>query len=114
MSDNTKTSQRKRRHLRVKSRIDDNKPRLVVFRSLNHIYAQIIDDQNSKTLASASDLDLKGKKSKKEKAREVGKLLAKKATEAQIDTCVFDRAGYRYHGRVKELADGAREGGLKF
>ncbi len=94
-------------------------PRLNVFRSLNHIYAQVIDDVNGVTLASASSKDkmlaseLDGK-SKKEKAEIVGKTVAERAKDAGISQVVFDRGGYLYHGRVKALADGAREGGLKF
>ncbi len=89
-----------------------DKPRLAVFRSSQHIYAQIIDDLKSQTLVSESDLKLKG--SKKEKAFEVGKKLAEKALKIKISTVVFDRGGFLYHGRVEELAKGAREGGLKF
>lgn len=89
-----------------------DKPRLAVFRSSQHIYAQIIDDLKSQTLVSESDLKLKG--SKKEKAFEVGKKLAEKALKLKINTVVFDRGGFLYHGRVEELAKGAREGGLKF
>lgn len=88
-------------------------PRLTVYRSSKHIYAQLIDDENSLTLASASDIKLETK-NKSEKASEVGKELAKKAKTKKIEKVVFDRNGYRYHGRVKALADGAREGGLKF
>ncbi len=111
----SKHSRRKVRHERIRSVIiTHDKPRLVVFRSLKHIYGQILDDTAHKTLASASDLQLKGKMTKKEKAKAVGKLLAEKAKVKQISSCVFDRAGFQYHGRVKELADGAREGGLQF
>jgi large subunit ribosomal protein L18 len=94
------------------------RPRLTVFRSLNHIYAQLIDDANNVTLAAASSRsaeiadDLKKAKSKTEKAGIVGALLAKKASEKEIKTVVFDRGGYSYHGRVKALADGARKEGL--
>ena len=97
-----------------------NVPRLTVYRSLTNIYAQLIDDSDGKTLASASSLskevseELKGAKSKIEKSKIVGNLLAKKALEKKISTVVFDRNGYKYHGRVQALADGAREGGLKF
>lgn len=91
-------------------------PRLFVFRSNQHIYAQLINDDNSKVLASASDKDLKAKKGEKKSdvAKDVGKLIAKKAIESKIEKVVFDRGGIVYHGRVKALADGAREGGLKF
>ena len=91
-------------------------PRLCVFRSNKNIYAQIIDDVNGKTLVSASTLekDFEAGGSKKESAKKVGIAVAKKAVAANIKTVVFDRGGYQYHGRVKELADGAREGGLEF
>jgi large subunit ribosomal protein L18 len=84
----------------------------VVFRSLKHIYAQLVDDATSRTLATVSDQKLSGKKS--EKSTEVGKLIAQKAKDAGVTSVVFDRAGYRYHGRVKAVADGAREAGLEF
>jgi large subunit ribosomal protein L18 len=109
---------RKRRHRRVRGRVQGTaeRPRLVVSRSNRGIGAQLVDDLEGKTLASASWVGLaksfKGAKS--EQAAEVGKLLAKNAKAAGIDACVFDRAGYLYHGRVKALADGAREGGLSF
>ena len=95
------------------------RPRLSVFRSNRYIYAQIIDDQNGKTLAAASSLekDLRAKfaaHSNAAAAGEVGKLIAERAKEAGISSVVFDRGGYRYHGRVKALADAAREGGLSF
>lgn len=112
---------RQRKHERVRKRISGTpeRPRLNVFRSLKHIYAQIIDDTTGTTLVSASTVDeaLKGKLnsgSNKEAAREVGKLLARKALEKGITKVVFDRGGYLYHGRVRELAEGAREGGLEF
>ncbi|KNF08035.1 50S ribosomal protein L18 [Gottschalkia purinilytica] len=112
---------RQKRHMRVRKTVNGTpeRPRLNVYRSLNHIYAQIIDDVAGKTLISASTLDkeLKEKVSStgnKEAAKEVGKLVAKKALEKGIETVVFDRGGYLYHGRVKELADGAREAGLRF
>jgi large subunit ribosomal protein L18 len=105
---------RYRRHLRVRKRVSGTaeRPRLVVFRSLKHIYAQLVDDTTSRTLATVSDHKLAGKKS--EKSTEVGKLIAQKAKDAGFSSVVFDRAGYRYHGRVKAVADGAREGGLEF
>ena len=90
------------------------KPRLTVFRSNTQIYAQLIDDVNGKTLASAPSLGLKDKVNKIEQAAKVGALLAKVAMEAGITEVVFDRNGYLYHGRVKQLADAAREAGLKF
>ena len=90
------------------------RPRLTVFRSNKQIYAQVIDDTTGKTLASASSLKMEEKAPKKEIAAKVGELIAKKALEAGITTVVFDRNGYLYHGRVKEVADAARNGGLKF
>jgi large subunit ribosomal protein L18 len=99
---------RQERHRRVRGKISGTKerPRLCVFRSAKHIYAQLIDDEKNVILFSADDRDLKGKPV--EKAFEVGKIIGKKAKEA-----VFDKAGYRYHGRVKAVAEGAREAGLK-
>lgn len=109
---------RLKRHMRVRSKISGTPetPRLNVFRSSKHIYAQIIDDVNGVTLASASSLDkdFKGNGGNKEGAMEVGKAVAKAAKKAGITEVVFDRGGYIFHGRVKELADGARDGGLKF
>jgi large subunit ribosomal protein L18 len=108
-----KSSRRKR--VRAKVIGTANRPRLNVFRSLKHLRAQIIDDNAGKTLVSASDTELKLKKGTKvDKAQEVGKLIAKKAQEKGISQVVFDRASYKYHGRVKALADAAREAGLKF
>ena len=109
---------RLRRHRRVRAKVRGSaeRPRLVVFRSNRGIEAQLVDDIAGKTLASASHLGLgksfKGDKSKQ--ANEVGKRLAAAAKEAGVQSCVFDRAGYLYHGRVKALADAAREGGLEF
>ncbi|ORX22290.1 50S ribosomal protein L18 [Thermoanaerobacterium sp. PSU-2] len=111
---------RKRRHLRVRKKISgtSERPRLSVYKSLSHIYAQLIDDVNGVTLAHASTLDpeLKSvaKGANKESAKLVGKLIAKKALEKGIKDVVFDRGGYVYHGVVRELADAAREGGLNF
>ncbi len=112
---------RLRKHERVRKKITGNaeRPRLCVFRSSKHIYAQIIDDVSSTTLVAASSLDeaLKGKldySGNKEAAKEVGKLIGTKAIEKGIKQVVFDRGGYLYHGRIKELADGAREAGLEF
>lgn len=106
------------RHTRVRGKISGTaaRPRLNVFRSLSNIYAQLIDDVKGVTLASASTLDkeFNGYGGNKEAAREVGKLIAKRAAEKGITKVVFDRGGNIYHGRVKELAEGAREGGLKF
>jgi large subunit ribosomal protein L18 len=104
------------RHNRVRSKISGSaqKPRLSVFRANRHIYAQLIDDLSGKTLASVSSLEIKTKAKKSELAMEVGKALAAKAKEKNISEAVFDRGGFAYHGRVKALAEGAREGGLKF
>ncbi len=108
---------RRQRALRVRASLSSSispKLRISVFRSLNHIYAQVIDDQTQKTLASASSLQLeKSNKSKKDVAKLVGIELAKKALEAKLENLCFDRGSYLYHGRVKSLADGLREGGLK-
>lgn len=112
-----KYEKRQRRHKKIRAKIfgTADRPRLSVFRSPKHIYAQLIDDDKGKILASASDLEFKGKKkAKTDKAKEIGNLIAKKAVENKIEKAVFDRGGYKYHGRVKALADGAREGGLKF
>ncbi|MFN3974997.1 MAG: 50S ribosomal protein L18 [Dehalococcoidia bacterium] len=110
-----------RRHLRIRKRVrgTPTRPRLAVFRSNQHIYAQIIDDTRGHTLASASDLDPEVRdlcvgKRKTERATLVGRLLAQRAKSAGIERVVFDRGGFRYHGRVKALADAAREGGLQF
>ena len=112
---------RKKRHLRVRNKISGTpeRPRLNVFRSNKQIYAQLIDDVNGVTLAAASTLDkeLKGQieyGGNKEAAKKVGEAIAKRALEKGIETVAFDRGGFLYHGRVKELADGAREAGLKF
>jgi large subunit ribosomal protein L18 len=114
----TKPQARARRHRRVRGKIfgTAERPRLVVFRSNRGIEAQLIDDLEGKTLAGASWLNLKKsfKGNKTEQAAEVGKLLAANAKKVDVDTVVFDRGGYLYHGRVKALADAAREGGLKF
>ncbi len=101
---------------KIRSRVTGTtaKPRLSVFRSNKQIYAQLIDDANGSTLASASSRSISDKVNKVEIAKIVGKSLAEKALAAGITTCVFDRGGYLYHGRVKSLAEGAREGGLIF
>ena len=118
MSTLTVRKARERRHKRVRTKVfgTAERPRLVVFRSNRGIEAQLVDDLAARTLASASWLQLpksfKGTKS--EQAAEVGKLVAAAAKKAGVETCVFDRGGYLYHGRVKALADGAREGGLQF
>lgn len=113
----TKTDRRTRIQLRIRKKITGTaeRPRVAVFRSNNQIYAQIIDDVAGKTLASSSSLEFaKAKAPKSELAAQVGKALAEKALAAKIENVVFDRGGYLYHGRVKALAEGAREGGLKF
>ena len=118
MSTLTVREARERRHKRVRGKVigSAERPRLVVFRSNRGIEAQLVDDLEGKTLAAASWLHLKKsfKGSKSEQAAEVGKLLAANAKKANVETVVFDRGGYLYHGRVKALADAAREGGLKF
>ena len=110
---------RRKRHQRIRLHLagTQDRPRLAVFRSLNHIYAQVIDDASGTTLAAASTVekDLRGSTSTKtEEAAVVGRLLAERAKAAGISHVVFDRAGFRYHGRVKSLADAAREAGLEF
>jgi large subunit ribosomal protein L18 len=113
----TVRSARQRRHKRVRGKISGTaeRPRLVVTRSNRGIVAQLVDDTAGRTVASASWLQVKSfKGDKKGQAAEVGKLLAEKAKSAKIDAAVFDRGGYLYHGRVKALAEAAREGGLKF
>lgn len=109
---------RAKRHARVRAKISGTPecPRLNVFRSTKHIYAQLIDDVNGVTLASASTMDkeFEGAGGNVEAARKVGQMIAKRALDKDIKDVVFDRGGYLYHGRVKELAEGAREGGLNF
>jgi large subunit ribosomal protein L18 len=108
---------RQRRHRRVRGKVSGTaeRPRLSVFRSNRGVFAQLVDDEAGCTLASASWLDVRSLKgTKTEQASEVGKALARAARDAGIETCVFDRSGYLYHGRVKALAEGAREGGLEF
>jgi large subunit ribosomal protein L18 len=117
MSQLTTRQSRARRHKRVRKYVSGTaeRPRLVVFRSNRGIGAQLVDDNAGKTLAAASWLDVRDAKgAKTEQAAEVGKLLADKAKAAGVKTVVFDRGGYLYHGRVKALADAAREGGLQF
>ena len=122
MSDSTiekKRELRGRRKARIRFKVSGSadRPRLSVYRSLNHIYAQVIDDASGKTLAAASTLspELKDAKGKKlAQAKEVGKLVAKKCQDAKIAAVVFDRNGFNYHGRIAAVAAGAREGGLKF
>ena len=111
----TREQQRNRRHLRVRKKVTgtSERPRLVVFRSLKHITAQLVDDTAGRTLMTVSSNDLlTGKKT--QKSTEVGQRIAARAKAAGITKVVFDRAGYQYHGRVKAVADGAREGGLEF
>ena len=117
----SKIEARKRRHSRVRKKVlgSQERPRLNIFKSLNHIYAQIIDDFEGKTLvaASSNDKELKGKiktGGNVEAAKTVGGLIAKRAVDKGITKIVFDRSGYPYHGRVKALADAAREKGLQF
>ena len=110
----TNSERRRRRQLRVRNHLagTGERPRLVVYRSLKHIAAQIVDDDTRRTLMAVSDQGITGNKT--QRATEVGKRIAAKAKESGVSKIVFDRAGYRYHGRVKALADGAREGGLEF
>ncbi len=112
----TKRQARLRRHRRVRAKVAGtaDRPRLVVSRSNRGIAAQLVDDQAGRTLAAASSKAAASSDSKKEQASEVGKALAAAAKKAGIEACVFDRAGYLYHGRVQALAEGAREGGLQF
>ena len=114
-----KRSARIRRHLRVRKKIagTSNRPRLVVSRSSRHILGQLVDDVAGHTLASASSMDETirgGEGDKTARARQAGRLLAERASEAGFSSVIFDRGGYRYHGRVAAFADGAREGGLEF
>jgi large subunit ribosomal protein L18 len=116
----TKEQARRRRKARIRKKISGTteRPRMVVFRSNTHLYVQLVDDETGATLVSSSTLSLSKEKGKmsanRESAAEVGKDIADKAKERNIEQVVFDRNGYIYHGRVKALADGAREGGLKF
>lgn len=113
-----KQQKRIRRHKRVRAKISGTKerPRLCIFKSTKYIYAQLIDDERGKTLVAVSSRELKKVKNAKkvDLAKEVGKLIAKKAKDKKIEKVVFDRGGYQYHGRVKAVAEGAREEGLKF
>jgi large subunit ribosomal protein L18 len=113
----TKQQQRLRRRRRVRAKVSGTaeRPRLSVFRSNRGVFAQLVDDRSGRTLASVSWIEGDLRKLKPtEQAKQAGELLAKRAKEAGIDACVFDRGGYRYHGRVRALAEGAREAGLKF
>ena len=111
-----KREARLRRHRRVRRRVlgTTERPRLAVFRSNRHIYAQIIDDMNGRTMAAAGSLGLSGDDDKTEEAKRVGAELARRAKQAGVSAVVFDRGGYQYHGRVQALAEAAREGGLDF
>jgi len=113
-----KQIRRKRRHKKIRFKIKGTakRPRLCVFRSNRHIYAQLIDDEKGRVLIGVSDMMCKkrGKTTKTEKAREVGRLIAQKAREMNIKKVIFDRGGFLYHGRVKALAEGARDEGLEF
>jgi large subunit ribosomal protein L18 len=121
MAETSRSEARIRRHERVRKHVagTSQRPRLCVFRSLSEIYAQVIDDQAGKTIASASTIDhelrgqMKGLK-KSEQAKLVGKTVAERAKSKDVQTVVFDRGGFKYTGRIKALADGAREGGLEF
>jgi large subunit ribosomal protein L18 len=110
---------RHKRHERIRLHLEGtgSRPRLAVFRSLNHIYAQIIDDASGRTLAAASTVEKElrsSKQTKTDEARVVGRLVAERAKAAGVERVVFDRAGFRYHGRIRSLADAAREAGLEF
>ena len=113
-----KNRARVKRHLRIRNKISGTaaRPRLNVFRSTKHIYAQLIDDVQGVTIVSASTMekDFDGYGGNAEAAKKIGKLLAERAVDKNVTEVVFDRSGYVYHGRIKDLADGAREGGLKF
>lgn len=116
------STKRLKNKIRIRKKISGTteRPRIAVYKSLKQVYAQLIDDSNGKTILSASSLSkdisgqLKDAKSKIEKSKIVGKYLAEKAKEQGIESVVFDRSGYRYHGRIQAIAEGAREGGLKF
>jgi large subunit ribosomal protein L18 len=115
----TRGAARRKRHERIRLHLagTDVRPRLAVFRSLNHIYAQVIDDASGRTLAAASTVEKELKRSKSTKSEEaaaVGRLVAQRAKAAGVERVVFDRAGFRYHGRIKSLADAARDAGLDF
>ncbi len=115
----SRTAARRKRHSRLRLRVSGSaeRPRLAVFRSINEIYAQVIDDDAGRTLAAASSLEAELKSSggtKTERAKRVGALVAERAKAAGVEQVVFDRAGFKYHGRIRSLADGARESGLEF
>ena len=113
----TKQKSRLKKKLRIRKKISGSteKPRLCIFRSAKHIYAQLIDDTNGQTIVSASTLEIEGVKgANKNSAQKIGEEIAKRAIEKKIKSVIFDRNGYLYHGRVKSLADGARAAGLEF
>jgi len=111
-----KQEKHRRIHKRIRTKIYGTKerPRLFVFKSNKHLYAQLIDDKEAKVLSAFSDIHLKSKKGKIDNAFQIGRLVAKAAIEKRIGRVVFDRGGFMFHGRVKAVADGAREGGLRF
>ena len=121
MAKSNRAEARERRHIRVRKKVEGTtvRPRLKIFRSLEHIYAQVIDDSTGNTLASASTIDRElstvlAPLTKTEQAKAVGKAVAERARAKGVETVVFDRGGFPYHGRVQALADGSREGGLVF
>lgn len=118
VSKKDKNAQRLKKHRRVRGKVNGtaDRPRLAVYRSTKNIYAQIVDDEKAVTLvaAASNEKGFEGSGSNKEAAKKVGEMIAKRAKEKGIESVVFDRGGYIYHGRVSELAEGAREGGLKF
>lgn len=113
---NSKKTNRIKRHKRIRAKAlgTSETPRVSVFRSNKYIYAQVVDDENNKTLFSASDIVAKAKTKKTDSAKDIGVKIAKMASEKNIKKVIFDRGGYKYHGRVKAVAEGAREGGLEF
>jgi|TARA_Y100000310_G_scaffold277962_1_gene296111 large subunit ribosomal protein L18 len=110
-----KQQQRIRRHRRIRAKVQGTgkRPRLSVFRSNQHLYLQLVDDEKGRTILSVSDIKRKTKKKGVELAKELGVVVAKEATEKKIQHIVFDRGGYKYHGQIKAVAEGAREGGLR-
>jgi len=117
MATNSRAKNRKKRHRRIRARMagTEQRPRIAVFRSNQHLSVQLVNDETGAVLVALSDRDVKNTKAKPmEKAKEIGVLLAKKATDISVLKVVFDRGGYKYHGNIKALAEGARAGGLKF
>ncbi len=112
--DRKQARQKRHRRVRVRVRGTSERPRLTVFRSLNHVYVQLIDDVQGRTVAAASTLQLKTQKSDLRAAQAVGRAIADRAKDAGVAAAVFDRSGFLYHGRIKALADAAREAGLEF